>query len=108
MEREAALKHSFGEVEAKNEVVAALEKQVKELEQKLQLADTKSQQKVCFILNSVSMAALLYAHAHVYTHIYMYWGKDFSDHLVKCPQTINDVNLHVQRSRLIHMFEISS
>lgn len=77
MEREAALKHSFGEVEAKNEVVAALEKQVKELEQKL--ADTKSQQKVCFILNSVTMGALLYAHAHVYTHIYMYWGKDFND-----------------------------
>lgn len=108
MEREASLKRSLEEVEAKNEVVAALEKQVKELEQKLQLADAKSQQKVCFILNSVAMDGLLYAHA-VYTHItYMYWGKDLNvfyalqnntcDHLVNWPKTINDVNLHVQQS----------
>lgn len=62
LEREAALKRSFEELEAKNEVVAVLEKQVKELEQKLQLADTKSQQKACFILNS-------FIHAHKYIHI---------------------------------------
>ena len=44
-EREAALKRSIEDLEAKNEVVVLLEKQVKEFEQKLQLADTKSKEK---------------------------------------------------------------
>jgi hypothetical protein len=46
LEREAALKHSLEELEAKNNGIMLLEKQVKELEQKLQLADAKLSQKV--------------------------------------------------------------
>ncbi|KAL6983190.1 hypothetical protein U1Q18_016583 [Sarracenia purpurea var. burkii] len=45
LEQEAALKHSFEELESKKKVVILLEKQVKELEQKLQLADIKSKEK---------------------------------------------------------------
>ncbi|KAM1010524.1 hypothetical protein ACFX2C_045994 [Malus domestica] len=41
LEREASLKHSLEELEAKNKEIALLDKQVKELEQKVQLADTK-------------------------------------------------------------------
>lgn len=45
-EREAALKHSLEELEAKNKEILLLDKQVTELEQKLQLADAKLSQKV--------------------------------------------------------------
>lgn len=48
LEREAARKHSSEELEAKNKEIMLLEKQIKELEQKLQLADSKLLQKVCF------------------------------------------------------------
>ena len=41
LEREAALKHSFEELVAKNKEALLLEKQVKELEDKLQLAEAK-------------------------------------------------------------------
>ena len=47
LEREAALKHSLEELESKNKAVLLREEQVKELEQKLQLAETKSKEKVC-------------------------------------------------------------
>lgn len=50
LEREAALEHSRGELEAKNKEIVLLEKQVKELEQKLQLADAKQSQEVVFYL----------------------------------------------------------
>lgn len=46
LEREAALKHSLEELEAKNKEILLLDKQVTELEQKLQLADAKLSQKV--------------------------------------------------------------
>ena len=46
MEREAALKHSLEELEAKNKEILLLDKQVTELEQKLQLAAAKLSQKV--------------------------------------------------------------
>lgn len=48
LEREAALKHSLEELEAKNKEILLLDKQVTELEQKLQLADAKLSQKVSF------------------------------------------------------------
>ena len=50
LEREASLKHSLEELEAKNKEIALLDKQVKELEQKLQLADTKVTERVCLFL----------------------------------------------------------
>lgn len=46
LEREAAMKHSLEELEAKNKEILLLDKQVTELEQKLQLADAKLSQKV--------------------------------------------------------------
>ena len=46
LEREAALKHSLEELEAKNKEILLLDKQVTELEQKLQLAAAKLSQKV--------------------------------------------------------------
>lgn len=47
MEREAASKHLFEELETKSKQVQFLENQVKELKQKLQVADaTKSKEKV--------------------------------------------------------------
>lgn len=46
LEREAALKHSLEELEAKKKEILLLDKQVTELEQKLQLADAKLSQKV--------------------------------------------------------------
>lgn len=46
LEQDAALKHSLDEFEAKNKHVILLEKQVKELEQKLELADAKLKEKV--------------------------------------------------------------
>lgn len=49
LEQEAALKHSCEELEAKKKEVLLLENQVKDLEQKLQLADSKSKEKVRFI-----------------------------------------------------------
>ncbi|KAF8390899.1 hypothetical protein HHK36_023198 [Tetracentron sinense] len=44
LEQEAAVKHSFEELEAKSQQVLFLEKQVEELEQKMQLADLKSKE----------------------------------------------------------------
>ena len=41
LEREAALKHSLEELEAKKKEALLLEKQVKELDDKLQLAEAK-------------------------------------------------------------------
>ena len=41
LEREAALKHSLEELVAKNKEALLLEKQLKELEDKLQLAEAK-------------------------------------------------------------------
>lgn len=45
MEKEASIKHFHDELEAKNKQVGLLEKQVKELEEKLQLLDAKSKEK---------------------------------------------------------------
>ncbi|KAF8412706.1 hypothetical protein HHK36_000674 [Tetracentron sinense] len=45
LEREAAVKHSLEELEAKSQQVIFLGKQVEELEQKLQLADAKFKEK---------------------------------------------------------------
>ncbi|KAK4437434.1 hypothetical protein Salat_0077300 [Sesamum alatum] len=45
LEQEAALKHSFEELDAKKKEVIVLENQVKDLEQRLQLADAKSKEK---------------------------------------------------------------
>lgn len=49
LEREAALKHPFEELEAKKKEVVLLENHVKDLEQRLQLADSKSKEKVSFL-----------------------------------------------------------
>lgn len=53
LEHEAALKHSSEELEAKKKEVLLLESQVKDLEQKLQQANSKSKEKVRFILYTV-------------------------------------------------------
>jgi hypothetical protein len=44
------LKHSLEELEAKNREVTLLDKQVKDLEQKLQLSDAKITERVCLHL----------------------------------------------------------
>ena len=49
MDQEAAVKHSQEELEAKNKQIAILEMQVKDLKHKLQLADAKLTEKVCFL-----------------------------------------------------------
>lgn len=46
LEREAALKQSLEQLEAKNKEVTLLDKQVKDLEQKLQLSDANINEKV--------------------------------------------------------------
>lgn len=48
LEKEASIKHFHDELEAKNKQVGLLEKQVKELEEKLQLLDAKSKEKVSY------------------------------------------------------------
>lgn len=46
LERETATKHLLEEIEAKKQGLLLKENQVKELEQKLQLAEAKSKEKV--------------------------------------------------------------
>lgn len=50
LEHEAAAKHLLEELEAKKQELILKENQVKELEQKLQLAEAKSKEKVSFYL----------------------------------------------------------
>lgn len=50
LEREAGLKHSVEELENKKNEVLLLENRVKDLEQRLQLADAKLKEKVSYIL----------------------------------------------------------
>lgn len=60
LEREASLKHSLEELEAKNKEITLLEKQVKDLEQKLQLADAKLTERVCLYLFPYSLYIYYY------------------------------------------------
>ncbi|XP_022862561.1 LOW QUALITY PROTEIN: myosin-9-like [Olea europaea var. sylvestris] len=70
LEQEASLKQSFEELDAKNKTVLHLENQVKELEQKLQLADSKLKEKVRFLSASGSPA-------HVYSVFIFEYTRDW-------------------------------
>jgi hypothetical protein len=59
LESEAAQKHSLEELEAKNQKIMLLEKRVKELEEKLQLADATLSQEVIFISPTFSHTIIL-------------------------------------------------
>lgn len=59
LESEAAQKHSLEELEAKNQKIMLLEKGVKELEEKLQLADATLSKKVIFISPTFSHTIIL-------------------------------------------------
>lgn len=59
LESEAAQKHSLEELEAKNQKLMLLEKRVKELEEKLQLANATLSQKVIFISPTFSHTIIL-------------------------------------------------
>lgn len=50
VEREASLKHSLEELDAKKKEIVLLVNQVKDLEQRLQQADTKTKEKVIYRL----------------------------------------------------------
>lgn len=59
LESEAAQKHSLEELEVKNQKIILLEKRLKELEEKLQLADANLSQKVIFVSPTVSHTIIL-------------------------------------------------